>query len=64
MIGVKVDLRVFMSLKSIGLMLALTLAAIIGKQACAFGTIERGINRLSIGFGMIPRGEVELILPE
>jgi Kef-type K+ transport system membrane component KefB len=61
MVGVKVDLRVFMSLKSIGLMLALTLAAIIGKQACMIGTIERGINRLSIGFGMIPRGEVELI---
>ncbi len=61
MVGVKVDLRVFMSVKSIGLMLALTLAAIIGKQACALGVVERGINRLSIGFGMIPRGEVELI---
>ncbi len=61
MVGARVDLRSFARPESIGLMLALTLAAILGKQACALGIVERGINRLSIGFGMIPRGEVELI---
>ena len=40
---------------------ALTVAAIIGKQICAFGVVERGINRLAVGLGMIPRGEVGLI---
>ncbi len=41
--------------------LALTLAAIISKQVCSLVVIERGINRLAIGLGMIPRGEVGLI---
>jgi hypothetical protein len=36
-------------------------AAIIGKQVCAFGVMERGVHRLTVGIGMIPRGEVGLI---
>ena len=40
---------------------ALTLAAIVGKQVCSLGVLERGTNRLAIGLGMIPRGEVGLI---
>ena len=39
----------------------LTVAAIIGKQICSLGVTERGLNRLAIGIGMIPRGEVGLI---
>ncbi len=39
----------------------LTLAAIIGKQVCSFGVVEKGLDRLSVGIGMIPRGEVGLI---
>ncbi|NLT32721.1 MAG: hypothetical protein GXX81_04715, partial [Acidobacteria bacterium] len=39
----------------------LTAAAVIGKQACAWGALGKGLNRLSIGVGMIPRGEVGLI---
>jgi Kef-type K+ transport system membrane component KefB len=35
--------------------------AIIGKQVCALGVLERGLNRLAVGLGMIPRGEVGLI---
>jgi Kef-type K+ transport system membrane component KefB len=43
--------------------LALTVAAIAGKQASALGVLARGqrIDRLSVGIGMIPRGEVGLI---
>jgi Kef-type K+ transport system membrane component KefB len=41
--------------------LALTVAAWIGKQACSLGVLERGANRLAIGLGMVPRGEVGLI---
>jgi Kef-type K+ transport system membrane component KefB len=61
LMGLKVDLRLFAQLDILSLALALTLAAIIGKQVCAFGVLERGINRLAVGMGMIPRGEVGLI---
>jgi Kef-type K+ transport system membrane component KefB len=40
---------------------ALTAAAILGKQACALGVVNRGVDRLAVGLGMIPRGEVGLI---
>jgi Kef-type K+ transport system membrane component KefB len=61
LMGLKVDLRLFIRGDILGLALALTLAAIIGKQICALGVLERGINRLAVGVGMIPRGEVGLI---
>jgi Kef-type K+ transport system membrane component KefB len=32
-----------------------------GKLACAFGVFEGGVNRLAVGIGMVPRGEVGLI---
>jgi Kef-type K+ transport system membrane component KefB len=59
--GVRTDLRVFADVRVLGLAVALTGAAILGKQLCAFGVIGRGFDRLSIGIGMIPRGEVGLI---
>ena len=61
LMGLKVDLRLFARVDILGFAFALTLAAIIGKQICAFGVVERGINRLAVGLGMIPRGEVGLI---
>jgi len=61
LMGLKVDLRLFARLDLLGLAAALTMAAIIGKQICALGVIERGVNRLTVGLGMIPRGEVGLI---
>src|SRR5678815_2475675 len=61
LMGLKVDLRLFTRVDILGLAAALTLAAIIGKQICALGVLERGINRLAVGVGMIPRGEVGLI---
>jgi Kef-type K+ transport system membrane component KefB len=59
--GVRTDLRVFAQPGVLGLAAALTLAAILGKQLCALGVVGRGLDRLSIGIGMIPRGEVGLI---
>ena len=59
--GIRTDLHVFTNLHVLGLAAALTVAAILGKQVCAFGVIGRGFDRLSIGVGMIPRGEVGLI---
>ena len=61
LMGLKVDLRLFTRVDILGLAAALTAVAIIGKQICALGVLERGLNRLAIGLGMIPRGEVGLI---
>jgi len=59
--GAKVDLRVFGSMEALWLALALTVAAVIGKQLCSLGVVGRGVNRWAVGLGMIPRGEVGLI---
>jgi Kef-type K+ transport system membrane component KefB len=61
-VGLRVDLRVFGQVKLLGFALALTVATIIGKQLCSFAAVERKVKRLVIGCGMIPRGEVSLIL--
>jgi Na+:H+ antiporter len=45
----------------LGLAAALTVAAVAGKQLCALGVFAKGYDRLSVGIGMIPRGEVGLI---
>ncbi|MCI0363360.1 MAG: cation:proton antiporter, partial [Phycisphaerales bacterium] len=59
--GLKVDLSAFARPELLGFATVLTLAAIIGKQVCSLAVIERPINRIAIGLGMIPRGEVGLI---
>ena len=61
LMGLKVDLRLFARMDILGFALVLTLAAIAGKQICGLGVVERGVNRLAVGIGMIPRGEVGLI---
>jgi Kef-type K+ transport system membrane component KefB len=61
LMGLKVDLRVFGRLELLGFAIALTTAAVIGKQVCSLAVAEKGINRLAVGLGMIPRGEVGLI---
>ena len=62
LMGMRVDLRVFGHLNLLGFAAALTIAAIIGKQVCSLAVKERGLNRLAVGVGMIPRGEVGLIV--
>ena len=61
LMGLKVDLRLFARIDILGFALILTLAAIVGKQVCVLGVVERGLDRMTIGLGMIPRGEVGLI---
>ncbi len=58
--GLQVNLRELAG-GSVVLALALTAAAIVGKQACALAVVTRGVDRLAVGLGMIPRGEVGLI---
>lgn len=59
--GMRTDLRSFAQPGVLALAGALTLAAILGKLVCALGVTEKGVDRLTVGFGMIPRGEVGLI---
>ncbi|HVO12635.1 MAG TPA: cation:proton antiporter [Vicinamibacteria bacterium] len=58
--GMLVDLRALASLSVLAFAALLTLAAIIGKLACGLVT-PKGVPRLAVGFGMMPRGEVGLI---
>jgi Kef-type K+ transport system membrane component KefB len=59
--GLKVDLRELTKPGLLGFASILTVAAIAGKQVCSLGVVERGLNRLAVGLGMVPRGEVGLI---
>ncbi len=61
LMGIRTDLRSFAEPGVLVLAAALTAAAILGKQACSLGVLSRGMDRLSVGIGMIPRGEVGLI---
>ncbi len=61
LMGMRVDLSAFGRGDILGFAALLTLAAVIGKQACALGAFGGKLDRLSIGLGMIPRGEVGLI---
>jgi len=61
LMGARVDLTVFAHVNTIGLALVITLAAVIGKQACSLAVLQRGVSRLAVGIGMVPRGEVGLI---
>jgi Kef-type K+ transport system membrane component KefB len=60
-VGLRVDLGVFARGEVLLFSLALTVAAVAGKQLCALGVFERGVDRIAVGLGMIPRGEVGLI---
>ena len=59
--GLKIDLASLVRVEVLGLAFTLTGVAIVGKLACGIAALERGLKRLSIGIGMIPRGEVGLI---
>lgn len=65
LMGMRTDLRAFLNPAVLGLAGVLTLAAIVGKQVCGLAALPaKGgdkIDRLTIGIGMIPRGEVGLI---
>jgi Kef-type K+ transport system membrane component KefB len=60
LIGLQVKLESFLNTEVWLLASGLTLAAIIGKLVCGVAA-GPGLNRLAIGIGMLPRGEVGLI---
>ena len=61
LMGIKVDLRSLFSSRVLLLGAGLILVALIGKLASGFVLGSRQGNRLAVGIGMVPRGEVGLI---
>lgn len=59
LMGMRTDLRSFAEPGVIGVALALTAVAIVGKLASAFGVLDRTIDRRSVAIGMIPRGALK-----
>lgn len=69
MVGARVDLGAYNplapgSLAALGLAAGLVVAGCLGKIASGWAARERGLDRLGIGLGMIPRGEVGLIFAQ
>ena len=60
LMGIQVKLETFLDWQVITLSAGLLVSAIVGKLLAGFGA-SRGNNRLAVGFGMLPRGEVGLI---
>jgi Kef-type K+ transport system membrane component KefB len=60
LMGMQVNLASFFDLSTLGLALVLTIAALVGKGVCGLPA-GPGCDKLSVGLGMIPRGEVGLI---
>jgi Kef-type K+ transport system membrane component KefB len=59
--GTRVNLLDFARWELLGFAVCLTLAAILGKQICGLGVLQPRLDRIAVGLGMIPRGEVGLI---
>ena len=61
LMGMRVDLSAFGQAGVVGFTAALVAVALLSKQACSLGVLDRGADRLAVGLGMMPRGEVGLI---
>jgi Na+:H+ antiporter len=57
LMGIQVRLEAFADLSVLGVAAGLCIAAVIGKQVCGLGVLEKGVDRLSVGVGMIPRAK-------
>ncbi len=69
MVGVSVNLSVLNPFnpgnhRILLIVFVLTAVAVIGKLASGYLATRKGINRLAIGLGMLPRGEVGLIFAQ
>jgi Kef-type K+ transport system membrane component KefB len=62
LMGARTDLFALARPQILGLAAAITAAAIVGKQICGLGVLEKGVDRVFVGLGMIPRGEVGLVV--
>jgi Kef-type K+ transport system membrane component KefB len=60
-LGASTSLSAFANPGALKLAAGLSVAAVVGKQACSAGVLGKGIDRWTVALGMIPRGEVQLI---
>jgi Kef-type K+ transport system membrane component KefB len=60
LMGMQVNLASFLDLTILGLALTLLIVAVLGKLICGLPA-GPGCDRLAVGVGMVPRGEVGLI---
>lgn len=60
-IGINADLEAMAKPEVLGLAAVLTVVAVLGKLASAFGALGTPADKLLVGMGMVPRGEVGLI---
>lgn len=61
LMGIQVDLAVFLDIQVIIIALGITAVSIVGKQVCGLAVLCPEANKLTVGIGMISRGEVGLI---
>ncbi len=61
LVGVRTNVAVLAHPLTLAVPLALTAAAIVGKLACAGGVLTKGVKRMTVALGMLPRGEVTLV---
>ncbi len=61
LMGIQVKLETFLDWHVLLLSTGLILVAVIGKIVSGLGVLEQGRNRLAVGVGMLPRGEVGLV---
>lgn len=61
LMGLQVDLASLAEGSVLGLGAVLVVCAVAGKLASGLGVASRDIDRMTVGIGMIPRGEVGLI---
>lgn len=61
LMGMRTDLHSFAAPGVLSLAAALCVVAVAGKLVAGLGALGKGLDRLSIGVGMVPRGEVGLI---
>jgi Kef-type K+ transport system membrane component KefB len=63
LMGARVQIWEFTGLRVWGVAAALVLIAVVTKLVCALAA-PKGVSRLAVGLGMIPRGEVGLIFAD
>jgi Kef-type K+ transport system membrane component KefB len=61
LMGMRTDLASFTQEGVLILALGITVVAIVAKQFAGFGVVTQGVDRIAVGLGMVPRGEVGLI---
>ncbi len=61
LMGIQVRVESFLIPSILGISAGLIVVAFIGKQACGLVVREKDVDRVTVGLGMIPRGEVGLI---